>query len=352
MSVAEDIKLNDTNAVEVSSRLFGVTAQGEEVFEHRIVNRNGVELCAIDFGAVITCVKTPDQFGNLRNIVLNYASIEDYERCQHYVGAVVGPIAGRIKGACFEANGKTIRLDQNENANCLHSGEIGLNKKVWRGKICKIGNEAAIEFLLSVSENETEYGAGMIVRVRYCLTEDNELQIEYEARAPSEIHINLTQHSYFNLSGNFQSSIGDHELRLDADSALAVDESNIPTGKYIDVANSKLDFRNTRNLASAAAWLDHDFVRPTGRAALWRAGSLMHPDSGRRLDVFTDQPSLHVYAGGKLGGNADGGFPVSSGLCLETQKFPNAPNNASFPTTKLVPGERYRHRTIYSFSVS
>lgn len=344
------IRLNSNSLAEASSRVFGKTQSGKAVFEHRLTNGNGLELRAIDFGASITHLKTTDRAGRRRNIVLNYRTLGEYEQCQHYVGAVVGRYAGRIAHGAYVDDGRTVQLQKNENDSCLHGGHDGFHKQVWRGRVCEEGGAVAIEFSLVSKDGAGGFPGRLEATVRYALSDNDELNIEYEARTSAPTHVNLTQHSYFNLSGRMSTSIADHELQIDAVKGLDFDGNGIPTGKYLAVENSKFDFRVRRALGDAANWLDHDFVNPDVEAPLWKAGSLYHPESGRRVAVSTDQPSLHVYAGWNLGGDANAAFRKSAGLCLETQKFPNSPNVPVFPSTKIIPGQTYRHRTVYSFS--
>ena len=333
-----------------SGRLFGKTTNGEKVFEHRLVNKHGLEVRAIDFGATITALITPDRKGNYRNIVLNYPSLGDYEQCQNYVGAVIGRFAGRISGATYEDCGQIIQLEKNENGACLHGGKSGFNKRVWRGRIINGETYSAIEFCLKSGSSDGGFPGSLDVTVRYSLTDDDTLNIEYQASTDATTHVNLTQHSYFNLSGFENTSIDDHELQVDAQHVLTLDGEHIPTGAFAEVDNTKFDFRCARKIGEAVSWLDHDFACLTHEGRMRRAGALIHRLSGRSMVVSTDQPSLHVYAGKNLGGATAEGFCEAAGLCLETQKFPNSPNIPAFPSTRLTPDQTYRHRTIFSFS--
>ncbi len=333
-----------------SSRIVGETASGEKVFEHRLINENGLEIRAIDFGAIITGLLTPDRKGEYRNIVLSHSSLDAYERCKDYIGAVVGRFAGRIGGAAYEENGQIVELEKNENGSCLHGGGGGFHKKVWRGRIISHALGASIEFRLRSKHRDGGFPGNLDVVVRYSLTHDDRLCVEYEAESDALTHVNLTQHSYFNLSGREGASIRDHDLQVNARQLLSQDENQIPDGRKTTIYRSQYDFSHGRIIGEAADWIDHDFVLLSEEEPVRRAGVLFHPHSGRKIVVWTDQPSLHVYAGQNLGKSKGDRFLKSAGLCLETQRFPNSPNIRAFPSTRLSPGEVYRHRTVFSFS--
>jgi aldose 1-epimerase len=346
---ASDLRMR-RDGTEPSSREFGVTRSGASVAEFAIRNRNGIEVRAIEYGAAITCIRTPDRTGRRRNIVLSYETLKEYEQCSHYVGAVVGRFAGRIKNGEYDDDGALIRLDRNENTNHLHGGIEGFHKAVWRGEAQSGDADKLVTFT-----NVSRAGAGgfpgeLKTTVRYRLSDDDILTIEFEAETDAPTHVNLTPHAYFNLAGAPFSSVADHELEIRAERRLALDEGAVPTGEYSSVAQSDVDFRKRRVLGEAAEWLDHDFVISGVGNSLKKAATLYHALSGRRIDVATDQPSLHIYAGGKLEGGGKSTFLRSAGICLETQKFPNAPNIPAFPSTRLEPGQTYRHRTQLSFS--
>lgn len=334
-----------------AARRFGVTRNGDAVFEHILTNANGVEVRAIDYGAVITCIAAPDRNGVRENVVLGYDHMEAYEACPFYIGAVIGRYAGRIKGAAYREGDALIALQQNANGHCLHGGFEGFGRKVWSSEGGGSGDDPFVEFACVSSNGEGGFPGDVTASVRYTLTPQNELAVAYEARCTAPTHVNLTQHSYFNLSGDPQTTICDHELTVAAARRLDVDHDSIPTGAFVPVAGAPFDFRQARAVGDAARWLDHDFVIDAPPTGLRSAGSAHHPESGRRIDVATDQPALHVYAGAHLRPVAPGRFIPNAGLCLETQHYPNTPNVPAFPSTRLAPGEVYRSRTVFTFSV-
>ncbi len=351
MSIVESNELRmQRDRPEQSTRIFGATRSGAPVAEFAISNKNGLELRAIEYGASITSIRTPDRAGRRRNIVLSYETLEEYERCSHYIGAVVGRFAGRIRNGEYEDNGSVVRLDRNENGNHLHSGVEGFHKTVWRGEALGDAAGEAIAFSCVSPAGAGGFPGELKATVRYRLSNDDIMTTEFEAECDAVTHVNMTHHAYFNLAGAPFFSVGGHELEICADNRLALDRDAVPTGEYIGVAQSDFDFRKRRVLGEAAEWLDHDFVLADFGDGLQQAATLRHALSGRRIDVSTDQPSLHVYTGGKLENGGKSGFSRSAGICLETQKFPNAPNIPRFPSTRLEPGDVYRHRTQLSFT--
>lgn len=340
------------------SQPIGRTATGETVWRYRL--RAGA-LCAdvMTYGATLMALYTPDRSGEAGDIVLGFDTLAPYLAGAPCLGATVGRYANRIADARFEIDGRTYRLAANEGRNHLHGGLRGFDKVVWSAAPLEDGVA-----LRHVSADGGEgYPGELRVEVAYRLSADR-LTIEYSARTTKPTHVNLTHHSYFNLSGA-PSDIGDHLLQIDADRFAPVDRELIPTGELRGVANTPFDFRSARRIGAsieagdpqliAAGGYDHTFVlNKSAPSALTRAAALSEPASGRRMEVWTTEPGLQFYSGNHLDGSlvgTAGPFIRRSGLCLEPQHFPDSPNRPEFPSTLLRPDGIYRSRTEFRFSV-
>lgn len=347
--------------------VFGDLADGREVFEYELANRSGMTAEFISYGATITSLSVPDRSGTFADVVLGYDSLEKYVRGTEYFGAVVGRYGNRIGKGRFELDGTAYRLPLNNGENHLHGGINGFNKVLWDAEVLSREPDApSIRFTYVSPDGEEGYPGTVNLKVTYTLTENNELRIEYVGTTDGTTILNPTQHSYFNLSGNFQKDILNHTLVIEADNFTPVDGGLIPTGELASVENTPLDFRQAHAVGERiedpfeqlllGKGYDHNWVLRdyAGPGEVRRAAELFDPDSGRVMTVLTDQPGLQFYSGNFLDGTAVGKGGVSygrrSGLCLETQVFPDAPNKPDFPSAVLKPGETYRQTTIYQFS--
>jgi aldose 1-epimerase len=269
----------------------------------------------------------PDRSGRRANVVLGFETPEEYAANPRYLGAIVGRYANRIAKAQFTLDGRTYRLAANNGANHLHGGVTGFDKRVWRAA----GGAASLELRYSSPDGEEGYPGNLDVRVTYTLTDRSELVVDYFATTDKPTPVSLTQHSYFNLAG--EGDVRDHLLQIDADAITAVDEQLIPTGMIEPVAGTPFDFRSLMTLgARRGGNYDHNFVLNGGIR-------VVEPKSGRTLDVHTTEPGMQLYTG------------YTRGLCLETQHFPDSPNQPSFPSTILRPGAEYRSRTVFTFGI-
>ena len=269
----------------------------------------------------------PDRYGRRANVVLGFETPEEYAANPRYLGAIVGRYANRIAKAQFTLDGTTYRLAANNGANHLHGGVTGFDKRVWRAAC----GAATLELRYLSPHGEEGYPGNLDVRVTYTLTDENEFIVEYFATTDKPTPVNLTQHSYFNLAG--EGDIKDHELEIDADAITPVDEHLIPTGVIEPVEGTAFDFRARMPVgARRGGNYDHNFVLKGGVR-------VVEPTSGRTLDIQTTEPGMQLYTG------------YSRGLCLETQHFPDSPNQPSFPSTILRPGAEYRSRTVFSFGI-
>lgn len=329
------------------------THNGEPVIKYTIENKNGVRLSALNYGCIITEWIAPDKDGQLDNIVLGYDDFSRYLTDSPYFGAIVGRFAGRIENASFSLDNETCTLAKNDGEHSLHGGEEGFDKKIW--SVTEQGN--ILQFNLTSPHLEEGFPGEVKVQVRYTLTDENELKVAYEAITDQKTVLNLTNHSYFNLTGTLESVL-DHELQIPADTYLPLTENLIPTGEKRRVENTPFDFREPKKLSDAldlqdeqikivGNGYDHPFVLKEGTI------QLSEPASRRRLSVHTDQPAVVFYAGNHLGAEGEmRGEKIQhhSGLCLETQGFPNAVNEPSFPSCELVPGETYSSETVYKIT--
>ena len=303
-------------------------------------NSNGYRVTLLETGGAIQSIVMPDRNGIPGDIVLGFDDPADYPG-RGSIGAFVGRFANRIAGGAFPLNGKTYEITKNEGRNTLHSG-FGYHLRSWKLE----RTDSGAKLSLFDPDGSEGFPGNVSVSVDVTLTESNELVLDYTATTDADTVINLTNHSYFNLSGKEQ--MLDQELYLNADSYLEVDQGLIPTGKRIDVTGTDFDFRTRRPIASGK--YDHCFVLNCGgiQAEAW------DPASGRGMRMLTDQPAVQFYCGAGLGGTKGKGGKVYqpyAGFCLETQHFPDAPNHPDFPSTVLRAGETFRSRTIYAFFV-
>lgn len=331
---------------------------------YTLKNNNGIEISITNFGLKIVSIKTPDRDGKFDDIVLGFKTIDDYLNTKEvYYGAVIGRYANRIANGRFSINGKVYQLEQNNDSNHLHGGTNGFHNVVWdTGVISK----NKLSFSRISPHMEEGFPGELFTQITYSLTETNELRIAYKATTDRATVINLTHHSYFNLSGEGNGKINDHILQLNADQFTPVNSNLIPTGELVSVTATPFDFRNGKpvgeDLNSRNAQLefgcgyDHNFVlNKSSKNAkdITFAARVTDPKSGRTLEVFTAEPGIQFYGGNWLDGKTIGkcGKPYlhQGAFCLETQHFPDSPNQPGFPSTLLKPGGTYNSLCIYKF---
>lgn len=348
----------------MAKKVFGKLPDGRPVHQYTLDNKAGAVIEVIDYGATIRTLSVPDRNGKSADVVLGYDSLQGYMGGTAYFGAVVGRYGNRIGAGKFTLDGKSYQLTVNDGINHLHGGRIGFNKVLWEVKEFRASGEPSILLEYVSRDGEEGYPGTVTIRVRYTLTGKNELQIEYEGTTDKPTVLNPTQHSYFNLSGAFTGTILDHQLMLEADGFTPVDAGLIPTGQIAGVDGTPFDFRKPMTIGArindAAEQMrrgngyDHNWVLRGAPGALRKAAEVYEPSTGRMMTVLTDQPGLQFYSGNFLDGSAKGKGGVAyqrrSGLCLETQAFPDTPNKPQFPSITLKPGETYRQTTIYQFS--
>ncbi|WP_313790938.1 aldose epimerase family protein [Allomuricauda sp. SCSIO 65647] len=329
-------------------------------------NNNGVEAIFTDYGQRLISLFVPDRNGNMEDIVLGFNTLQEYiDSKEKYFGATIGRYGNRIAKGKFSIDGKSYQLATNNGENHLHGGDKGFNDVVWDVK--KV-TENEIEFKRVSPDMEEGYPGNLDVTVHYHLTDDNELEITYKATTDKATHVNLTHHSFFNLKGEGEGTINDHLLYINADRYTPVDEGLIPIGKLEMVEGTPFDFRKPKPIGqdlevkngqlTFGNGYDHNFVlgeSPKNNKGLVLAAKVIEPTSGRIMEVYTDEPGLQFYGGNFLDGTIIGkkGKPYifRGAFCLETQHFPDTPNNQNFPTTLLKPEEEYSSTCIYKFLV-
>ena len=341
--------------------------QGTPVDEVTLKNSHGVELHAISYGGIITSLKVPDRAGKPGDIVLGFDQPESYwaDPPPPFFGAIVGRYGNRIGKGKFTLDGKPYSLATNNGVNHLHGGNKGFDKVLWAitTKDAPEGSQAI--FSRTSKDGEEGYPGNLQVRVTYTLTEKNELIVDYHATTDKATPVNLTQHSYFNLAGEGSGDILGHQLTIDADRYTPVDDTLIPTGELAPVQGTPFDFRQPTAIGARidqdnpqlknGKGYDHNWVLTRKGTGLQHAARLTDPKSGRTMDVATTEPGLQFYSGnfldGTIKGKAGHVYAHRSGLCLETQHFPDSPNKPNFPSTILQPGKAYESRTVFTFSV-
>jgi len=356
---------------------FGTTSTGEVVDLFTMTNANGIEVRAITYGGIILSIKTPDRDGRWDDIVLGFDSLEPYEAGSPYFGSIIGRYGNRIAGGRFTLDGETFALATNNGPNHLHGGDIGFDKVVWRGEPFEREDAVGVVFTYSSPDGEEGYPGTLNVRVTYTLTDADELIFDYHATTDRATPVNLTQHSYFNLAGAAADNVLGHELTIDASRFTPVDSTLIPTGELVRVEGTPFDFRTARSIGARidvddpqlqnGLGYDHNFVLDADPnvtsgltenigVGLHRAAFVLEPVTGRTLEIHTEEPGIQFYSGnfldGTISGKAGRVYAHRSGFCLETQHFPDSPNQPAFPSTILRPGEEYNTRTVLIFGVA
>jgi len=346
---------NENQMAAVKKESFGTLEDGREVSLFTLSNEDGIEVEITNYGGTVTSIRTPDKNGNFENVVLGFDSLEKYTAGVPYFGALIGRYGNRIEDGRFSIDGKQYQLATNDGDNHLHGGEQGFDKVLWDAAA---QDDGSLKLTYLSNDGEEGYPGNLEVTVVYTLTNENELKIEYEATTDKATPVNLTNHSYFNLSGHPDSTILDHQLKIRADQYTPVNDELIPTGELASVAGTPFDFTEFHKIGGridqVEGGYDHNWVlnQPEGDS-LFHAATLYDPGSGRQMKIFTEEPGLQFYSGNFLDGSLKGpnGTPYvqHAALCLETQHFPNSPNEPDFPSTILRPGQTYQTTTIYKF---
>lgn len=349
---------------ELAKIRWGALPSGEEIDLYTLKNAHGIEIAVTNYGGRIVSLKTPDRAGRFADIVLGFDDLESYLNKNPYFGALVGRYANRIANAQFKLDGKTYELARNNGENALHGGWKGFDKVVWRAEPLAGGNPSLRLHYVSV-DGEEGYPGTLTVSVTYSLNDANEFKIEYAATTDKNTVLNLTNHSYFDLSGQGSGKILDNVVSIYADRFTPVNSHLIPTGELRNVRGTPFDFTKPTRIGERidqkdtqlqfGSGYDHNYVLNREGRELVVAAHATDPESGRTLEVLTTAPAVQFYTGNHLSDSLvkgkDGAvYGFRSGFCFETQHFPDSPNQPAFPSTKLAPGERYESTTIFRFS--
>jgi len=347
-------------AMTVKKSDFGKTSGGAAALLYTCTNDQGVVVKLTDFGATLVAVMVPDKSGKKANICLGFDDVSGYEKHTAYFGCVVGRYGNRIAKGRFTLKGEEYRLATNNGPNHLHGGVKGFNRYLWKSEPIERDGEVGVRFQRTSKDGEEGYPGALKVAVEYTLDNENQLKIHYLATTDKPTVVNLTNHAYWNLGGAGSGAILDHELKLNADKYLAVDGGLIPTGEMPSVKGTPMDFTQPHTIGSRIREIDadrqgydHCYVLNSGGGKLAQAAEVRDPQSGRKLTVSTTEPGVQLYTGNFLNGaEENGGHPQYGAFCLETQHFPDSPNQPKFPSTVLRPGETYESTTVYRFLVS
>ena len=333
---------------------------------YTLKNSSGMTVKVTNYGAIITSLTAPDRDGNFSDVVLGYNRVEDYINAvdKPYFGAIVGRYGNRIAAGEFTLDGETHTLLKNNGANHLHGGAIGFDKVVWTADFDPAEPIISLSYL--AKDQEEGYPGNLQLTVTYTLTNDNELIVDYHATTDKATPINVTQHSYFNLKGEGEGTILDHELMINADQFTPVDQGMIPTGDLVDVAGTPFDFTTAKPIGrdidqenqqlNYGGGFDHNWILNRGdeKDTLTLAARVFEPTTGRVMEIHTTEPGIQFYCGnfldGRLSGKSGKPYLHRGGFCLETQHYPDSPNQDNFPSTILRPGKEHRTRTIFKFT--
>lgn len=350
----------------VESESYGTTPDGQEVTRYTLRNKNGMEVRIITLGGIVQSLTAPDRGGAFADVVLGFDTLEGYLGPHPHFGAIVGRFGNRIAKGRFTLDGKEYQLTINNGPNALHGGPQGFGKQVWSGQPLEEPGVAGVVLRHVSPDGHESYPGTLTTTVTYKLTDENALEIHYEATTDAPTVINLTNHSYFNLKGAGNGDILDHEVMMNADRFTPVDEALIPTGELRPVEGTPFNFRVPKPIGRDIAaqdqqiayggGYDHNMVLAKSIAGVLALAARVHePQSGRVMEVLTTEPGMQFYTGNFLDGSNKGkgnmAYPRRSGFCMETQHFPDSPNQPEFPSTVLRPGETYASTTIYRFKV-
>ncbi|MEZ6123559.1 MAG: aldose epimerase family protein [Planctomycetaceae bacterium] len=336
---------------------FGRTSDGEKIEQYTLQNRNGIVVRLINYGATVVSVETKDRDGKSENIVLGHADVDHWLKNPCYFGCTVGRYGNRIGNAVFGLNGNIYNLPKNDGKNHLHGGTGGFHTRIWEAEATSDDSSVTVTFHRVSPDGEDGYPGNLDVTVQYTLNDDNELKIHYEATTDKPTVVNLTNHCYWNLTGNAaEKDVLGHELRLLCNHYLPVNDQLIPTGDTLAVAETPMNFTQGKlighDLPGVEGGYDHCFVIARSVDGLAPVARVYDPSTGRVLEISTTEPGIQFYSGNFLNGEKDcGGFGKHHGFCLETQHYPDSPNQPHFPSTELKPGEKYQSTTVHKFSV-
>ena len=361
MSQSPDANMASSMPVEES---FGTLPDGQPVHLFTLENAAGMQVKITNYGGIITSIQVPDREGNFGDVTLGYDDLDSYLAGSPYFGCITGRYANRIAEGQFTLNGENYSLATNNGPNHLHGGEEGFDKKLWEAEPFVSEQGQGVRLSYSSPDGEEGYPGTLAVTVTYTLAQDNGLYIDYEATTDKATVLNLTNHAYFNLKDGGSSSALDHELRILADQFIPTDETNIPYGAFENVEGTPFDFRTPTAIGARIELedtqlehgygYDHTYVLNKESDGLELAAEVYEPATGRVMEVLTTEPGVQLYTGNHLNGEFVGRGAVAYGrrsaFCLETQHYPDSPNNPEYPSTILNPGDTFTSTTVYRFS--
>ncbi len=350
---------------EIKQEHWGSIGSEEQIQLYTLRNSTGIEASITNYGGRLVTLKVPDRNGKFEDVVLGRDDLDGYLQNNPYFGALVGRYANRIANGEFTLDGKRYQLARNNGQNALHGGLKGFDKVAWKARVVSTEDASALELTYLSKDGEEGYPGNLNVTARYSLTDENALQVDFDATTDKDTVLNLTNHSYFNLAGQAAGKILDHRVFINADKFTPTNASLIPTGELRDVQGTPFDFRKSTAIGARiddkdeqlqyGQGYDHNFVVSGSGKEPSLAARVVDPKSGRVMEVLTTQPGVQFYTGNHLDPGVKGKsgveYKARFGFCLETQHFPDSPNQPSFPSTELKPGQRFRSTTIFRFSV-
>jgi aldose 1-epimerase len=343
---------------------YGKMPDGTPIERFTLSNANGMQVAVTNFGATVVSIAVPDRNGKVADVTLGMDDLEGYRRQTAFFGALVGRYGNRIAHGAFTLEGKHYQLPKNDGDNTLHGGLQGFNRKAWKANPVSSPDGDAVEMAYTSPDGEEGFPGALSARVVYTLTAKNELKIDYFAKTDKPTVLNLTNHSYFNLAGEGSGDVLQHQVTINASRFTPVNKSLIPTGELKPVAGTPFDFTKGAAIGSRIGQTDeqlqfgrgydHNWVLEKGSGGLTKAAEVHEPRTGRIMEVWTTEPGMQFYTGNFLDGSIHGKggkiYPARSAFCMETQHFPDSPNQPKFPSTELKPGAEYRTTTVYRFS--
>lgn len=353
-----------TSVLSISKKLFGTAPEGA-VDSYTLSNANQMSVEIITFGGIIKAIYCPDKNGKIENVILGFNTLKPYLETHPYFGAIVGRYGNRIANGKFNIDGTEYNLATNNSPNHLHGGLKGFDKVIWQAREFKDNEKIGFELSYLSKDMEEGYPGNLNVKVTYSLNNQNELSIDYEAVTDKKTICNLTNHSYFNLAGEGKEDILNHQLIIHADSITPVNEHLIPTGEPMAVQGTPFDFRSGKKMGEEidsnneqikyGGGFDHNFILKGNSESLPIIAKVSEPESGREMEILTTEPGVQFYTGNFLDGTliGSGNLPYQkrAGFCLETQHYPDSPNQPNFPSTILEVGKTYKTTTVYRFKV-
>jgi aldose 1-epimerase len=355
-------KLEGKAAMQITKEAWGKTADGQAVTRYVLQNTTGTKVQLIDYGATLTSVETADKNGKLANITLGFPKLDGYLQRHPYFGSTVGRYGNRIAGGKFKIDGKEYTLAQNNGPNSLHGGLKAFDQKMWKAEEIKSTDKVGVKFTYVSPDGEEGFPGKLTTSITYSLSNKNELSMDYEATTDKTTVVNLTNHAYWNLGGAGSGNVLKHQLTVAADKYLPIDKDSIPTGELASVKGTPFDFTTPHAIGEridevkkpphTTQGYDHCFVLRGQSGKLELAAKIKDPASGRTMQIYTTEPGIQLYCGNFLGGGeGEAGYKQHDAFCLETQHYPDSPNQSAFPTTLLKPGQTYKTTTMHVFGV-